>query len=105
MNSHTVELVTTYSWYTYLATVGVSALYGGTKGFCRWAVWLRSRKRVSVNQELVDPILNIGRDGGYMGYYILAGGGLSAFITAGFPVTIPALSWMAKEVDEGHRDN
>jgi hypothetical protein len=99
MSSSVIELTQRYGLYTYLVMVGVSAVYGGTKGFCKWTNWLQRRKRVTINQELIDPILNIGRDGGYMGYYILAGGGLSAFITASFPVSIPALSWMAKEVD------
>jgi len=90
--------------YSYVAMVGVAGVYGAIKGFSRWCAWLGRRKRVTVNQELVDPVLNVGRDGGYMGYYVLSGGALSAGITATFPVSIPALSYMAKEVDGDHED-
>ena len=93
------------SLYAYLAMVAASGLYGGTKGFGKWLEWLSRRKKITVSQELIDPVLNIGRDGGFMGYYTLSGAGLSAAITGTFPVSIPLLTYFSKEVNDGDDGN
>lgn len=88
----------------YTGAIIGSALYGAYKGLCRWWKWKSKRKLVTIKNETIDPVLNIGRDGGYMGYYVVAGGGSSALITATFPVTIPAMMYFSKEVGDEEDD-
>lgn len=82
----------------YIGVCSTVSIYGMFKGFCKWTKWLNCRNRVTINNEIVDSTLNIGRDGGVLGCYLISSGLMSLLITATFPISIPLLSMFAKPI-------
>lgn len=82
----------------YAGAVVCGFWYGAYQGFKLWLQWYRNRRRVisGLHADLVDPILNVGRDAGRLAFYFICGGGVSAVVVAGFPVTVPLLSIFSK---------
>ena len=99
------QVATKYAWYGHIGAVALATFYGTVGGANNWMNWLEKRNRVTIGSPMVDPVLNLGRDGGHLCYHLVASGGTSACIAAGFPVTIPALTFMSKEVGAPVRDN
>jgi len=87
----------------YYSVVGLGFLWGAYAGcenyYYRWAC---SRTKVTVNSPIFDPILNICRDAGVWGYNVLTAGFVSALVIATFPVSVPLLLALSKNV--GHDD-
>lgn len=87
----------------YKVIVYGGTIYGGFKGFGVWIDWLSKAKDVELKElplidvRMVNPILNIGRKTGYMAWFTVSSASISGFISATFPVSVPALMFFAKE--------
>jgi hypothetical protein len=53
---------------------------------------------------MVNPILNVARDAGYLAWHGVSSGLVSGFIVATYPVSVPALL-MFSERDNKQNDN
>lgn len=93
-----------YAWYGYIGCVLLATAYGAWGGTNNWVNWMSSRNKITVGYPVIDPVLNLGRDGGHMCYHLVTSGGTSAVVAAGFPVTVPVLTMMSKEVNNEHSD-
>lgn len=81
----------------YATVVGLGAIYGFLCGTGNWTNWLSQRKQIKlkdnrlVNADMVNPILNVGRDAGYLGWHAVSSAAVSGFIVGTYPVSVPAL--------------
>jgi hypothetical protein len=85
--------------YTYAAFVAYGLMRGACSGFGEFLTWRATRKEITVNNNLYDPVLNVCRDTGIAGFNMMAGGFGSAVIVATAPVSIPMLSYLSEEKD------
>lgn len=92
-----------YTLYAYCGFVVLGFLKGSITGTSEYCKWFSSRKKVTIESEFYDPILNVCRDAGVWGSYTMYGGFGSAFIVATSPVTVPLMLRNCKEV--GDKDN
>ena len=77
-------------------------LHGVARGTEDWLHWLTQRYELTINSSdyvnhLIDPIINIGRDAGYFGWYCITSGVVSALLIGTFPVSFPLLALMTSE--------
>lgn len=88
---------------TYTGLVLIGAVYGGVKGFGRWLDWLDKRKKVAlrnvpvIGADLVNPIINIGKDAGNLGYNVGMASLFSALMVATSPVSVPLFLFFSEE--------
>lgn len=77
--------------------------FGMFNGCGNWVDWLNTRNPITLSSSskylnnLIDPIVNIGKDVGYLAWHTVTSGTLSAFVVGTFPVTVPALAYFSKE--------
>jgi hypothetical protein len=87
----------------YKVIVYGGTIYGGVKGFGVWLDWLSRAKDVEITKvpfldpKMINPILNIGRKAGYMTWFTVSSASISGFISATFPVSVPALMFFSEE--------
>lgn len=91
--------------YSILCVTGF--LYGAAGGVNNWMEWMCRRSQLTIGasdyvNNLVDPMLNIGRDAGYLGWFVMTSGTVSAFIIATFPVSVPLLAVFSNEKSSTH---
>lgn len=88
--------------YIYCLLCMCGFLYGATGGLSKWLYWIELRTQLTINSSdyfnhLIDPMLNIGRDAGYLVWYSLTSGVVSTLIIGTFPVSVPLLALMSSE--------
>lgn len=85
----------------YAHVVLLGALYGLCSGVGEWIDWMNKRKRYVVSYNMINPILNAGRDAGMLAYHIITSAFVSAFIVGTYPISLPTLIFFAKaETDD-----
>lgn len=80
-----------YAVTAYTTIVLLGFINGAWQGDIQYTKWRRTRRQVTIDSELYDPIVNICRDTGYWGFNVLQGGFGSAIIVATAPVSIPMM--------------
>jgi hypothetical protein len=75
----------------YSLVVGLGFLQGAYMGIENHCNWVNHRPRVTINSPQYDPIVNICRDCGVLGFNVLSGGFGSAAIVATAPISVPIL--------------
>ena len=92
-----------YAMYGYAGLVGTGFVFGMFNGFGNWIDWVETRNRITLLSSsryinnLIDPIVNVGKDIGYLAWHTVTSGTLSALVVGTFPVTVPALAYFSKE--------
>ena len=93
----------------YATVVGIGTAYGFLRGTVNWVKWLSERKQMKlkdnrfINADMVNPILNVGRDTGYLSWHAISSGVISGFIVATYPISVPALiSFSDKEGEDSN---
>lgn len=95
----------------YLLSVGLGTSYGFIQGTCNWFTWLSKREQVKlkanrhVNVDMINPILNVGRDVGYLGWHSITSAAVSGFIIGTYPISIPALLLFSEKEDDKKDDH
>lgn len=81
----------------YATVVGLGTIYGFLRGTGNWISWISKRKQMKlkdnrlVNADMVNPIINVGRDAGYLGWHAVSSAIVSGFIVGTYPVSVPGL--------------
>lgn len=89
----------------YAGVVGLGAVYGFGRGTVNWINWLSKRKQMKlkdnrfINADMINPILNVGKDAGYLGWYAVSSALVSGFIVGTYPVSVPALLFFSEKED------
>ena len=93
------------SAYGVLVAGAVFGLYKGVQG---WFCWQRKRQPIdlmfpqqTVGREIIEPIVNIGKDMLYFGGFALLGTFVSVLTIVTSPVSIPAIAFYQSRQSRG----
>ena len=92
-----------YALYGYATLCIIGFVFGAANGGGNWVKWFEKRSPITLLtssdyiNSLVDPIVNVGRDMGYLAWHTVTSGLLSGVIVGTFPVSVPLLAFFSKE--------
>ncbi len=81
----------------YGIVVIAATIYGGVRGFGNWFNWYMTRHSLKIKYKLVEPIVNVARDGGYLGWHVMMSALFTMVVASTAPISVPLLVHYGKE--------
>jgi len=81
----------------YTGMIVISFGYGAACGFHDWCNYMDKRQRRCITIKTLEPIVNNVCDAGLLAWHVGLSGGISAFVAATFPISVPILLWGFQE--------
>jgi len=66
-----------------------SFVIGAIKGFSHYLDWISTRKYRQIKYKAIEPVVNIGADGGKLVFDVVGCGTASALMGATAPISVP----------------
>jgi hypothetical protein len=91
-----------------LAYYGICAtafVIGAGKGVCKWYQWRKTRKYRKINNDMLEPIVNITCDVGKLAYNAGVAGVASTIVAGTAPVSVPFLLYVCEHKKEKTDDD
>jgi hypothetical protein len=89
----------------YASFVGYCALRGLVSGISMCEKWWDERRvKYTVNNEILDPILNICMDTMHITFYITSSVAVSSVVAASAPISVPIMACFSKKIGKPKMD-